>query len=76
MTHFHNEHSERPRWRDLEKAALTDPVIQQALELFKREYYTRIEALIVCVLEQSKIIENQRNEIVRLLEITPVKVKL
>jgi hypothetical protein len=55
-------------WRDIEDAALTEPILFQLVALVRRGDFTREEALIHAVLGLVSMKEKQRQAIVELLE--------
>lgn len=58
-------------WRDIEEAALTEPILYQLVALVQRGDFTREEALIHAVLGLVAMKEKQRQAIVELLETRP-----
>lgn len=58
-------------WDDVERAALTDPVLRQAVVRVRRGDLTREEALIYAVLGLSKICEDQKQQLIEELQRKP-----
>jgi hypothetical protein len=63
-------------WRDIEDAALTEPILFQLVALVRRGDFTREEALIHAVLGLVSAKEMQRQAIVELLNTRPPSVFL
>jgi len=57
----------RKTWKDVEEAALFEPVLHQAVTLVRRGDLTREEALIAAVLGLVEIKETQQKRILELM---------
>jgi hypothetical protein len=61
-------------WEDIERAAINDVVLYQAVTLMQRGDLTREQALIMAALKLSEIRQNQHEQIVKLLSERPAKI--
>lgn len=58
----------RRTWRDIEEAAVRDPLLRGTVAIVERGELTREEALIACVLTFSRIVEDMAEKEVRRLQ--------